>query len=98
MLDRDVDDLLDRVPRVERVVGALEDVLKAATNACGPVAGASGKRRPFEPDLSGSWDVQPHDRPGERGLAGARLADKGKTLLWAELERDGGQDLARAVE
>jgi hypothetical protein len=84
-----VPDLLhDRHGRVERGVGVLEDHLQV-----GAQLAELPLRRPHHlvarvPDAAGGRAHQPQQRPSERRLAAARLADHAENLALADVEAD----------
>jgi hypothetical protein len=92
-----IDDLADRLARVERAVRTLEDVLDPL--ACPSVARARivRQRAPVEVDRAGEVTVETGDAARERRLTGARLADERDALARPDGKADAEQHLAVAV-
>src|SRR5205085_9309598 len=89
--------LPDRLPRVERAVGALEDILQllpCVTVACARTGREDGA---LEPQLAAEIAMQPCDPARERRLAGARLADERDALARQHREIDVERRLAVTV-
>ena len=84
-LGRARDALRDRVPRVERVARVLEDDLDPLALLARD-AGGPGRRAPHRPRTicAAGETVQPGDRPRDRRLAAARLADQRDALAAPE--------------
>src|SRR5262245_57895203 len=75
-----VDDLADGLPRIERVVGALEHVLDLTPCRRVTRARAGRQRTSAERHLARKRRMKPRDAACERGLARARLPDEGQAL------------------
>src|SRR5205085_4401378 len=70
-------DLPDRLPRVQRVVRALEDVLQLAARLAVTCAGAGRERSSLQLQRAREVAMEPGDTARERRLARARLTDEG---------------------
>ena len=97
MAERLLDDLRDRLPRVERVVRALEHVLDLPSRVRVARSRSGGQRPSSERDLARIGDVQSGDAASERRLAGSGLADERQTLARPHDELDVVQDLSGSV-
>src|SRR5262249_19732713 len=84
-------DLADGLPRVERGVRVLEDVLDGARDLPRPTPQPGREALALEGDVPGPVAVQADDTAGERRLPRARLADEGDATLGRNLELDVGQ-------
>src|SRR5262249_29486555 len=73
--DRDTEDLPHRVPRVQRVVRALEDVLERSAHFERALTGAIAKPHSLERDLASRQRMKTHDRARERRLSRTRFTD-----------------------
>ena len=91
------DDLRDRLPRVERAVRVLEHVLDLPAHVRVARSRPGRQRSSAKRDLAGVVRVQAGDAAGERGLAGARLADEREALARSHHEVDVVQHLPRSV-
>ena len=98
MPERHAKDLADRAPRVEGVVRALEDVLQAPARVALPLPRCRLELTAVQEHVACARRVEPGDHPGERRLAGARLAYERKALGAAHREGDVVQHLLRAVK
>ena len=83
--ERTAEDVADRVGRIQRGVGELEDDLEAAELVLAAAAQIGGHLVAVEPDAAGMRGKQARDHACQRGLAAAGLADDPEVL--AALER-----------
>ena len=81
------DRLVDRLARVQRAGRVLEHDLHLAPVLAQRLRGAR-ERRALEPDLAARGQLEAEERPGERRLAAAGLADERDDLARHDLEVD----------
>src|SRR5204862_8351197 len=82
------DDVEDRVPRVERRVGVLEDELDLPPHRARPLDGGRSELDTAQADRAGTRPVQARDRAQQRRLAAAALADDADALRRVDDEID----------
>jgi hypothetical protein len=93
---RRADDRADRVPRVQRAVGVLEDHLDLLAQRKHLALGELGHVLALEDHLAGGRVVEPGDDPARRRLAAPRLAHQPERSAAGHGERDAvdGLDVA----
>src|SRR6478736_6206898 len=87
-LERGREDRADRVARVERAVGVLEDHLHVASDRAQLVLLEVRDVTPLEDHRAAGGLVEPRDEAGGRRLATARLPDEPERLTLTEGEAD----------
>ena len=85
-LERRTDDLADRLARVQRRVGILEDHLHLAPQRSQLARRQLGDVAPVETDRAGGRVEEPQDQPGGRRLAAAGLPDDAQGLAPADVQ------------
>jgi hypothetical protein len=86
--ERCADDRADRVPRVQRAVGVLEDHLDLPAHRRHRLVRQGGEVLPLEHHRARGRVVEPGDQAAGRGLATAGLTDEAQGAALLDLERD----------
>src|SRR5688572_6910253 len=94
---RQADDLLDGLARIQRGIGVLEDDLHALAQCLHARCARRCNVFPLEIDLSRGWRLQTQHHAGERALAAAAFADQAERLAAIDDEAHGAHGMHQII-